>query len=86
VVKSTVARLIVQFFKEAGALHLRRSGYRSSTSPTRWRSRDQFVPAMHEGPAAHTAAAYAKAKRGLAVCLASSGAGATNLLTGRLRL
>jgi hypothetical protein len=44
--------------------------------------RSRFVQAMHEGPAAYMAAAYAKAKRGLAVCLASSGAGATNLLTG----
>jgi acetolactate synthase-1/2/3 large subunit len=37
---------------------------------------------MHEGSAAYMAAAYAKAKRSLGACLASSGAGATNLLTG----
>jgi acetolactate synthase I/II/III large subunit len=84
-VQSTVARLIVQFFKEAGVRHIFGvSGHSvfDITDALYGEPEIRFVQAMHEGPAAYMAAAYAKAKRGLAVCLASSGAGATNLLTG----
>ena len=83
--KSTVARLIVRFFKEAGVSHIFGvSGHSifDITDALYGNPEIRFVPAMHEGPAAYMAAAYAKAKRGLGVCLASSGAGSTNLLTG----
>jgi acetolactate synthase-1/2/3 large subunit len=83
--KSSVARLIVRFFKEAGVSHIFGVSGHSVFDITDALYGDpeiRFVPAMHEGPAAYMAAAYAKAKRGLGVCLASSGAGATNLLTG----
>jgi acetolactate synthase-1/2/3 large subunit len=83
--KSTVARLIVRFFKEAGVSHIFGvSGHSifDITDALYGHPETRFVPAMHEGPAAYMAAAYAKAKRGLGVCLASSGAGSTNLLTG----
>ncbi len=83
--KSTVARLIVQFFKEAGVRHIFGVSGHSVFDITDALYGDpeiRFVPAMHEGPAAYMAASYAKAKRGLGVCLASAGAGATNLLTG----
>ncbi len=42
----------------------------------------KYVPVQHELSAAYAAEAYAKGTRRLGVCLASSGAGATNLLTG----
>ena len=83
--KSIVARLIVQFFKEAGVGHIFGVSGHSVFDITDALYGDpeiRFVQAMHEGPAAYMAAAYAKAKRGIGVCMASSGAGATNLLTG----
>jgi acetolactate synthase-1/2/3 large subunit len=83
--KSSVARFIVEFFKEAGVRHIFGVSGHSVFDITDALYGDpeiRFVPAMHEGPAAYMAAAYAKAKRSLGVCLASSGAGATNLLTG----
>jgi acetolactate synthase-1/2/3 large subunit len=83
--KSSIARLIVQFFKEAGVRHIFGVSGHSVFDITDALYGDpeiRFVQAMHEGPAAYMAAAYAKAKRGLGVCMASSGAGATNLLTG----
>jgi acetolactate synthase-1/2/3 large subunit len=85
VMKSSVARLIVQFLKEAGVGHVFGLSGHSVFDITDALYGDpdiRFVQAMHEGPAAYMAAAYAKAKRSLGVCLASSGAGATNLLTG----
>ena len=83
--KSSVARLIVQFFKEAGVRHIFGVSGHSVFDITDALYGDpeiRFVSALHEGPAAYMAAAYAKGKRGLGVCLASAGAGATNLLTG----
>ncbi|HEY3304448.1 MAG TPA: thiamine pyrophosphate-binding protein [Candidatus Binatia bacterium] len=83
--KSSVARLIVQFLKEAGVRHIFGLSGHSVFDITDALYGDpeiRFVQAMHEGPAAYMAAAYAKATRSLGVCLASSGAGATNLLTG----
>ncbi|HEY2991145.1 MAG TPA: thiamine pyrophosphate-binding protein [Candidatus Binatia bacterium] len=83
--KSTVARLIVQFLKEAGVRHIFGVTGHSVFDITDALYGDpeiRFVQSLHEGPAAYMAAAYAKGKRGLGVCLASSGAGATNLLTG----
>jgi acetolactate synthase-1/2/3 large subunit len=83
--KSSVARLIVRFFKEAGVSHIFGVSGHSVFDITDALYGDpeiRFVQAMHEGPAAYMAAAYAKAKRSLGVCMASSGAGATNLLTG----
>jgi 2-succinyl-5-enolpyruvyl-6-hydroxy-3-cyclohexene-1-carboxylate synthase len=83
--KSSIARLIVQFFKEAGVRHIFGVSGHSVFDITDALYGDpeiRFVQAMHEGPAAYMAAAYAKAKRGIGVCMASSGAGATNLLTG----
>jgi len=41
-----------------------------------------FVGARHEQAAAHMAEAYARAKLGLGVCVATSGPGVTNLATG----
>ena len=83
--KLSVARLIVQFLKEAGVRHIfGLSGHSvfDITDALYGDAEIRFVQAMHECPAAYMAAAYAKAKRGLGVCLASAGAGATNLLTG----
>ena len=83
--KLSVARLIVQFLKEAGVRHIFGLSGHSVFDITDALYGDpeiRFVQAMHECPAAYMAAAYAKAKRGLGVCLASAGAGATNLLTG----
>ncbi|MGH7765889.1 MAG: thiamine pyrophosphate-binding protein, partial [Candidatus Binatia bacterium] len=83
--KSSVARLIVQFLKEAGVGHVfGLSGHSvfDITDALYDNPGIRFVQAMHEGPAAYMAAAYAKGTRSLGVCLASSGAGATNLLTG----
>lgn len=42
----------------------------------------QPIVVKHEGAAGYMAAAYAKATGGLAVCIGSSGPGATNLVTG----
>lgn len=83
--KSSVARLIVRFFKEAGVSHIFGVSGHSIFDITDALYGDpeiRFVPALHEGSAAYMAAANAKGKRGLGVCLASAGAGATNLLTG----
>jgi acetolactate synthase-1/2/3 large subunit len=83
--KSSVARFIVQFLKEAGVSHIFGVSGHSVFDITDALYGDpeiRFVQAMHEGSAAYMAAAYAKGKRGLGVCLASAGAGATNLLTG----
>lgn len=81
----SVARLIVQFLKEAGVRHvfgLTGHSVFDITDALYGDPEIRFVQAMHECPAAYMAAAYAKGKRDLGVCLASSGAGATNLLTG----
>jgi len=83
--RSSVARFIVRFLKEAGVRHIFGVSGHSVFDITDALYGDpeiHFVQAMHECPAAYMAAAYAKAKRSLGVCLASSGAGATNLLTG----
>ena len=83
--KTSVARLLVRFLKEAGVRHIFGVSGHSIFDITDALYGDpeiQFVQAMHEGPAAYMAAAYAKATRNLGVCVASSGAGATNLLTG----
>lgn len=83
--KSTVAQLVVRFFKEAGVRHIFGVTGHSVFDITDGLYDDpeiRFVQAMHEGPAAYMAAAYAKGTRSLGACLASSGAGATNLLTG----
>jgi acetolactate synthase-1/2/3 large subunit len=83
--KSTVAQLVVRFFKEAGVRHIFGVTGHSvfDIIDALYGDPDiKFVQAMHEGPAAYMAAAYAKGTRSLGACLASSGAGATNLLTG----
>jgi acetolactate synthase I/II/III large subunit len=83
--KSSVAQFIVRFLKECGVRHLFGVSGHSIFDITDALYGDpeiRFVQALHEGPAAYMAAAYAKAKRNLGACLASSGAGATNLLTG----
>ncbi len=83
--KTSVARFIVQFFKEASVRHIFGVSGHSVFDITDALYSDpeiRFVPAMHEGSAAYMAAAYAKAKRDIGVCLVSSGAGATNALTG----
>jgi len=83
--KTSVARFLVQFLKEAGVSHIFGVTGHSIFDITDALYGDpeiQFVQAMHEGSAAYMAAAYARANRNLGACVASSGAGATNLLTG----
>ena len=72
--KISVARLIVQFLKEAGVRHIFGVSGHSVFDITDALYGDPeiaFVPALHEGPAAYMAAAYAKGKRGLEIGRAS---------------
>jgi acetolactate synthase-1/2/3 large subunit len=83
--KISVARLIVQFLKEAKVPYLfGLSGHSifPLTDALYGEADLRFVPVMHELSAAYMAAAYAKGTRRLGVCTASAGAGVTNLLTG----
>jgi acetolactate synthase-1/2/3 large subunit len=82
--KSSIARFIVQFLKEAGVRHVFGVSGHSVFDITDALYGDPdiaFVPALHEGAAGYMAAAYAKGRRSIGVSLVSSGAGATNLLT-----
>lgn len=81
----SVARLIVQFLKATGVRHIfGLSGHSIFPITDALYSEPdiKFVPVMHELSAAYMAVGYARATRKLGVCLASSGGGATNLLTG----
>jgi acetolactate synthase I/II/III large subunit len=83
--KLSVGRLIVQFLREAGVRYVfGLSGHSifPLTDALYSEPRLRFVPVMHELSAAYMAAAYAKGTRNLGVCIASAGAGVTNLLTG----
>lgn len=83
--QSTVAEVLVQYLKEAGVRHIFGVSGHSIFDITDALYREpaiQFVPAQIELSAAYMADAYARATRSLGVCLASAGAGATNLLTG----
>src|SRR2546425_6226144 len=83
--KIPVACLIVKFLKEAGVPYLfGLSGHSifPITDALYSEPNLQFVPVMHELSAAYMAAAYAKGTRTVGVCIASAGAGVTNLLTG----
>jgi acetolactate synthase-1/2/3 large subunit len=83
--RATVARYIVELLKDAGVdtiFGVTGHSVFDITDALYGDSAIRFVPALHEGSAAYMAAAYAKARRGLGVCLVSAGAGATNLLTG----
>ena len=81
----SVARLTVRFLREAGVRYVfGLSGHSIFPITDALYSEPdvQFVPVMHELSAAYMAAAYAKGTRTFGVCLASAGAGVTNLLTG----
>jgi acetolactate synthase I/II/III large subunit len=83
--KISVARLIVEFLKEARVPYLfGLSGHSifPITDALYAESDLRFIPVMHELSAAYMTAAYAKGTRSLGVCTASAGAGVTNLLTG----
>jgi acetolactate synthase I/II/III large subunit len=83
--KISVARLIVEFLKEARVPYLfGLSGHSIfPITDALYAEPDlRFIPVMHELSAAYMTAAYAKGTRSLGVCTASAGAGVTNLLTG----
>jgi acetolactate synthase-1/2/3 large subunit len=83
--KISVARLIVEFLKEAGVPYLfGLSGHSIFPITDALYSEPdlRFISVMHELSAAYMTAAYAKGTRTLGVCTASAGAGVTNLLTG----
>ena len=79
------ARLIVEFLKETGVRHIfGLSGHSlfPITDALYAEPAIRYVPVMHELCGAYMAVAYARATRRLGICLASSGGGATNLVTG----
>src|SRR5262250_16699 len=83
--RATVARFIVELLKQAGidtVFGVTGHSLFDITDALYGDREIRFVPVLHEGSAAYMAAAYAKARRGLGVCLVSAGAGATNMLTG----
>jgi acetolactate synthase-1/2/3 large subunit len=84
-VRQTVAQVVVECLKEKGVEYVfGLSGHSvfDITDALYGRPEIRFIPVNHELSAAYMAEAYAKGTRKLGVCLASSGAGATNLLTG----
>ena len=83
--KLSVARLIVQFLSATGVRYVfGLSGHSIFPITDAFYSEPgiRFVPAMHELSAAYMAAAYAKGTRTLGACIASAGAGVSNLVTG----
>lgn len=83
--KMTVSQLLVAYLKEAGVRHIFGVSGHSLFDITDaiYQEPDiQFVPAQIETSAAYMAGTYARATGGLGVCLVSSGAGATNMVTG----
>lgn len=83
--KKSVAKILVECLKERGVGYIfGLSGHSvfDITDALYGDSKIKFIPVNHELSAAYMAEAYAKGRRALGVCLASSGAGATNLLTG----
>lgn len=81
----SVAQILVRYLKEIGARYVFGVSGHSVFDITDALYLEQglkYVPAQHELSAAYMADGYARGTRTLGVCLASSGAGATNLLTG----
>jgi acetolactate synthase I/II/III large subunit len=81
----SVAQVLVRYLKECGVRHIFGVSGHSVFDITDaiYQEPDiELIPAQMELSAAYMADGYARATRGLGVCLASSGAGATNLLTG----
>lgn len=81
----TVAQFLIRFLKERGARYVFGvSGHSvfDITDAIYLEPGIDFVPAQIELSAAYMADGYARATRRLGVCLGSSGAGATNLVTG----
>lgn len=83
--KMSVARVLVKYLKETGVdciFGLIGHSLFDITDALYSQRELKYVPVQHELSAAYAADAYAKGTRRLGACLASSGAGATNLLTG----
>jgi acetolactate synthase-1/2/3 large subunit len=83
--KQTIAKLLVEVLKQHGVGHLFGLSGHSVFDITDALYGDpaiKYIGVQHELAAAYMAEAYAKGTRNLGVCLASSGAGATNLITG----
>ena len=83
--KMTVARILARFLNEIGVRHvfgLIGHSLFDITDALYQEPNVEFVQAQHELAASYMAASYAKGTRSLGVCMGSSGAGATNLLTG----
>src|SRR5437870_6431462 len=83
--KMTVSQVIVRFLRDAGVRYIFGvSGHSifDLTDAIYVEPDIDFVPAQIELAAAYMANAYSRATGRLGVCLASAGAGATNLVTG----
>jgi len=83
--KMSVSQILVRYLKEIGVRYIfGLSGHSifGITDAIYLEPEMKFVSTQHELSAAYMAAGYAKGTRTLGVCLVSSGAGATNLLTG----
>jgi len=83
--KMTVSEVLVRYLKQAGVRYIFGvSGHSifDLTDAIYVEPDIDFVPGQIEISAAYMANAYSRATRRLGVCLASAGAGATNLVTG----
>src|ERR1051326_8227993 len=83
--RRTVGQILIEFLKQRGVRYVFGvSGHSvfDITDPLYLEPDMQLVSTQIEISAAYMAEGYARATRGLGVCLASSGAGATNLVTG----
>ena len=83
--KMSVAQILVRYLNEIGVRHvfgLIGHSVFDITDALYLEPNVKFIQTQHELAAAYMAASYSKGTRTLGVCLASSGAGATNLLTG----
>ncbi len=83
--KMSVAQILVRYLNEIGVRHvfgLIGHSVFDITDALYLEPKVKFIQTQHELAAAYMAASYSKGTRTLGVCLASSGAGATNLLTG----
>lgn len=83
--KIPVAQILIRYLKEIGTRYIFGvSGHSvfDITDALYGEPEIKYIPAQHELSAAYMADGYARGTRMPGVCLASSGAGATNLLTG----
>ncbi len=83
--KMSVSQVVVRFLKDAGVRYVFGvSGHSifDLTDALYTEPDIDFVPAQIEIAASYMANGYSRATSGLGVCLASAGAGATNLVTG----